>query len=161
MGRDAVTAQQADADQLIAHTHVPLPQASGQSTGHQPAHRAGTGGCLDAASPGPVHRQPLLLFRQQALQLHQRQAGLHRDRQVIHRMVDHPLEVLHAEARPRVLQGGTPVQARGQSCRGPGLAVAVQLSHQLPQLGVSVRQQQRFGAGVSDGGQGMHGMIVP
>ena len=54
MGADAITAHQADADQLIADAQMPLAQAAGEPPGHQPPHRSGTGPERRRRAPGPI-----------------------------------------------------------------------------------------------------------
>ena len=142
MGFDAIRSQQADANDLIAHPQMALPQSPRQSTGHQAADASGSAG------PGPVNGQPLPLLRQQILQVLQWQAGFHRDGQIVHGMVDHPVELPAGEHLMAGIQRWTPVQACAQATGTPGGAALVPLAHQI-------NQSTAAGGGMA------HGTMVP
>ena len=142
-GLHAVAAQQRDADDLIAHAQVTLSQAPCQPPCHQTADTA-----MVVVPPRVVQRQPLPSFGQQSLQVGQGATGFHRDGEIVHGVVDHPVETAAAENRMAGIQRWTPVQASAQTARDPGRSCIVPLAHQGDQL--------------LTGGRGSrHGTMVP
>ena len=93
-----------------------------------------------------------MVFGQGVLQIGQGQPGLHGDGEVIHGVVDDPVESAGAHGWACLLKRRPPVQATSQPCRRPGTATAMQVAHQRAELSFAVRLQQRLGEGLSDGG---------
>ena len=119
-----------------------LTQSPRQTPGHQAADASGSSGSR------PVNRQPLALFRQQILQVLQWQAGFHRDGQIVHGMVDHPVEVATGEHLVAGMQWRAPVQASSQATGTPGCGALMPLAHQVDQI-------------AAVGGGMAHGTMVP
>ena len=128
-GFHAVAAQQADADDLIAHTQMALSQATGHASGHQAAHRA-----VGFSAPGPVDRKPLPMVGQQGLQLLQRHPRFHGDGQVIDGMVDDPIELAAAHGLMLWIEAWAPVQPRAKASGDPRGGCPVQRFDQRDQL---------------------------
>ena len=141
-GFHAIAAQQANTDDLIAHSQVALSQSTRQASGDKAADAA------LSASLGPIHRQPLPLCGQQGLQLLQRQAGFNGDRQIIHGVVDHPIQIPAVQHGVAWIQGWTPIQSGAQATGTPGQGVLMPLAHQVDQIAAA-------GGGIA------HGTMVP
>ena len=84
----------------------------------------------------------------QTLQVLKWQTGFHRDRQIVHGMVDHPVELAAGEHLMAGIQRRTPVQACAQATGTPGGAALVPLAHQIDQSAAA-------------GGGMAHGTMVP
>ena len=78
--------------------------------------------------------QPLAALRQHSLQVGQRAPGLHRDGEIVHGVVDHPVQTAAAQHRMTGIQGRSPVQACAETAGNPGGGRIVPLAHQGDQL---------------------------
>ena len=120
-GLHAVGAQQPQTDQLVAHTEITLPVAACQAAGHQAADAPqtrgwGWGGTRKHRGhhlKGWIHRQPLAVGSEGLLQLLQRGARPHRDREVTGAVLADPPQggAAHHAAGP---QRSSPVETARQ-----------------------------------------------
>ena len=133
-GGGAIAAQQPDPDDLIAHPEVSLAKTAGQAPGHQTTNAPHTLGLVEAATSGPVDRQPLALLLEDGLQIAEMQACFHRDRQVVDGMVDDLVQLAAAQLSRFACQRRSPVQTSAQTTWNPGCGVLMQLMHQRDQL---------------------------
>ena len=141
-GFHAIGPQQADADDLVAHTEVTLTQSTGQAPRHQAANAAGV------AITGQINRQPLALFGQQGLKAVEGHPRLHRQGQVVDGMVDDTIQMAAAQYGMAGIQTRPPAQVLTQAAGDPRGGVLMPLAHQLDQ-------------GASVGGGMAHGTMVP
>ena len=72
---------------------------------------------------------------QGCLEVGQGHARIHGDREVIHRMVNDPGQVAHAQYWPRICgERRTPVQTATHAGRHPGLSLGMQVGDELAKL---------------------------
>ena len=91
-GLGAVRPHHLQTDHLIADPQVALAKATGHATGDKPTDRSALAS-IGPAPPGPVDGEPLLAFRQGALQFDQGQTGFNGHGEVAAGVMQQPVQL--------------------------------------------------------------------